>query len=52
MARRTSRFDPSGLIGLMPTPAPARMELTPSSFFRKAMSFSASGLPPFHSMPE
>ena len=50
MARRTSRFEPDTLIGLMPMPESRRIFL-PISLFRNSMTFWASGVPSRHSMP-
>ncbi|MCY1427470.1 hypothetical protein D9M71_433170 [compost metagenome] len=52
-ALRTRRLVPSRDTGLMPMPqfSVKRIFLTPISSVRNLMTFSASGLPAFHSTP-
>ncbi len=52
-AARIRRFDPSAETGLMPIELVSgkRMAVTPISFRRKPMSFTASGVPARYSMP-
>ena len=51
MALRISRFEPNGLMGLMPSPASSK-NLTPISSLRKRASLRLSSVPDWYSMPE
>ena len=53
MAARMSRSEPSLETGLIPIEEVLgkRILLTPISFWRKSMTFLASGVPVSHSMP-